>query len=85
MTVPNYDVCHLSYFLWCRTVNCGLDIIVNDLLDYKNAHKLPAACQDAIFKLAYKDFGLEMLANATIFLDTENAILLKGKDNEFSK
>ncbi len=54
-TVPDHDVCRLSYYLKCGTVGCGLDIIVDELLDFKNAHKLPRARQDAIFKLAYDD------------------------------
>jgi hypothetical protein len=39
-----------------------VDIIVNEFLDFKNAHKLPRACQDAIFKLVYNDFDLKTLA-----------------------
>lgn len=82
-TVPNHDVCRLSYYLRCGTVSCGLDIIVDELLDYKNAHKLPRARQDAIFKLAYDDFDLETLVNTTIFIDDENALLPRNRSNEF--
>ncbi|KAI2489218.1 Mindbomb E3 ubiquitin protein ligase 2 [Fragilaria crotonensis] len=83
VTVPDYDVCRLSYYLKCGTVSCGLDVIVDELVDFKNAHKLPKARQDAIFRLAYDDFDLEKLANVTIFLDDENQLLPKGTRNEF--
>lgn len=83
VTVPNHDVCRLSYYLKCGTVSCGLDIIVDELLDFKNAHKLPRARQDAIFRLAYNDFDLETLANVTIFLDDEHDMLPKNTSNEF--
>lgn len=32
-TVPSYDVCKLSYFLRCGTLSCGVDIIVDELVD----------------------------------------------------
>jgi hypothetical protein len=82
-TIPDRDVCRLSYYLKCGTVCCGLDIIVDELLDFKNAHKLPRARQDAIFKLAYDVFDLETLVNTTIFIDDDNDLLPRGTNNEF--
>lgn len=83
--VPNRDVNKLSYYLRCGTVDCGVDIIKDDLLDYKNVHKLSSDRQDAIFLLAYDAFDLEALANKTIFLDDDNEILPRNKNNEFYK
>ena len=81
--VPDYDVCRLSYYLYCGTTSCGLDIIVDELVDYKNAHRLPQARQDSIFKLAFTDFDLETLANTTIFLDDKHKLLPRNLANEF--
>jgi len=82
-TIPDHDVCRLSYYLRCGTVSCGLDIIVDELLDYKKAHELPRVRQDAIFRLAYDDFDLDTLVNTTIFIDDENDLLPRGTNNEF--
>ena len=81
--VPNRDVCKLSYYLRCATVTCGLDIIVDDLLDFKNAHLLPSAKQDAIFKFAYDDFDRQTMTNVTIFEDFDRDYLKDGRNNEF--
>ena len=66
-TVPNYDVCKLSYFMMCGTVGCGIDIIVDELVEYSKAHLLPEARQDSIFKLAYADFDDDALVGKTNF------------------
>lgn len=83
VTVPSYDVCKLSYFLNCGTLGCGIDIIVDELVDYKNAHRLPRSRQDAIFKLAYDDFDDDALIGKTIFPLPSGHSLLNGTSNEF--
>jgi Zinc finger, ZZ type len=83
VSVPNRDVNKLSYYLRCGTVSCGVDIIVDELLDFQNVHKLAVERQDAIFKLAFDTFDLETLANKTIFLDDDNTILPANTNNEF--
>ena len=82
-TVPSHDVCKLSYFLHCGTVGCGIDIIVDDLLDYEAAHRLSKVRQDAIFKLAYSDYDDDALLGKTIFPVEDGHPLLKGSTNKF--
>eukprot|EP00178_Gracilaria_changii_P021601 TRINITY_DN640_c0_g1_i1.p1 TRINITY_DN640_c0_g1~~TRINITY_DN640_c0_g1_i1.p1 ORF type:complete len:491 (+),score=64.54 TRINITY_DN640_c0_g1_i1:208-1680(+) len=69
-SVPDHDVCRLSYYLCCCTLYCGVDIIVDDLLDFKNAHKLPKPRQNAIFELAEEKFSASEMIDKTIFLDS---------------
>lgn len=69
----------------CGTVYCGVDIIVDELVHYQKAHRLPRARQDAIFKLAYKDFDDETMLGKTIFPVEDGHSLLKGFDNMFYK
>lgn len=83
VTVPSNDVCRLSYFLRCGTLSCGMDIIVDELVDYQKAHYLPRSRQDAIFKLAYDDFDDDALLGKTIFPLPNGHHLLNGFSNEF--
>lgn len=82
VTVPNYDVCRLSYYLNCCTLGCGVDIIVDDLVDFRNAHTLPQHRQDAIYELATDEFKISEVLDKTIFLDEEGD-LCEDRDNEF--
>ena len=82
-TIPPNDVSRLSYFLNCGTVGCGIDIIVDDLVDYKNVHRLSSSKQDAIFELAYDDFDDDTLLGKTIFPVPDGHSLLNGYNNEF--
>lgn len=83
VTVPDSDVNKLSYYLRCGTISCGLDIVVDELLDFQHVHKLSSDRQDAIFMLAFDTFDLETLGNKTIFLDDDNEILPHNTNNEF--
>lgn len=80
--VPPHDVCRLSYYLRSSTLSCGVDIIVDDLVDFKNAHKLPSSRIDAIFELAVTSFKVDNLLNKTIFEDDDGS-LCGDSDNEF--
>ena len=83
-TVPSYDVARLSYFLCCGTKYCGVDIIVDDLVEYKTAHRLPSSRQDSIFKLAYQDFDDDTLLNKTIHVvPVGHRLLPQGSSNTF--
>ena len=82
-TVPNNDVSKLAYFLKCGTVYCGVDIIVDELVDFHNVHRLPRSRQDAIFQLAYSDCDDDALIGTTIFPVEDGHSLLKGSNNEF--
>lgn len=73
-TLPNNDVCRLSYYLKSATVSCGVDIIADDLVDCHNAHRLPRSRADSIFKLAVDEFKVTEVLNKTIFLDEDGDI-----------
>lgn len=81
--VPNNDVAKVSYYLHCVTVGCGLDIIVDDLVDYENVHKLSQARQDSIFEVAYSYSPKEMVGK-TIFSDSDQSFTSE-KSNVFLK
>lgn len=85
VTVPNYDVCRLSYYLNCVTKGCDIDILADDLIDYQNAHRLPASRSDAVFKLAATDLKASEVIGNLIFLDDDHEILPSGTSNMFIK
>ncbi|KAI0562830.1 ubiquitin ligase protein MIB2 [Gracilaria domingensis] len=82
VVVPNHDVCRLSFYLRSCTLSCGIDIIVDELVDYKNVHKLPQARQEAVFELAAEPFSASEMLDKTIFLD-ESGQLCGNKENMF--
>ncbi|KAI0558949.1 E3 ubiquitin-protein ligase MIB2 [Gracilaria domingensis] len=82
VVVPNHDVCRLSFYLHSCTLSCGIDIIVDELVDYKNVHKLPQARQEVVFKLAAESFSVSEMLDKTIFLD-ESGQLCGNKENMF--
>ena len=85
VTVPDRDVNKLAYYLYCGTTACGVDIINEDLVNFRNVHLLPQKRQDAIFLLAYHTFDLDTLINKTIFYDAfnSNKLIPRGRMNEF--
>lgn len=83
-SVPNTDVAKVSYYLNCCTLACGVDVIMDDLVDYKNVHKLPQARQDCIFEIAYEQYSPEEMIGKTIFPDPDGAFTSR-KRNAFLK
>ena len=82
VTFPQNDVNRLSYYLYCVTVSLGMDIIKDDLVDFRQAHRLPRSRQDAVFELAVGDFRPEHFIDKLIFHD-EKGELCGTSNNEF--
>lgn len=52
--IPNNDVARLMYYLQSVSVSCGLDVIQDDLVDYKNYFRLSQRRADQVFEAAYQ-------------------------------
>lgn len=83
-TVPNTDVAKVSYYIHSVTIACGVDLIMDDLVDYKNFHTLTQARQDAIFELAYEKYSPKQMSGKTLFTDADRTFTAH-KPNAFLK
>lgn len=66
--VPNDDVARLMYYLHCVTVGCGMDILVDDLVNYSKYYKLSTSRQDSVFKMAF-EFSPDEFEDKTMHID----------------
>lgn len=80
VTVPNDDVARLMYYLNCVTVGCGLDIIQDDLVDYRRYYRLSTSRADSVFALALT-FSPDEVINKVIYLD--DGSLCGSSSNKF--
>jgi hypothetical protein len=83
VVIPDNDVARVMYYLNCVTVSLGLDILEDDLVDYKNYHRLSRARAAQVFQAALL-FSPDEFINKLIFLDDEGDVT-GTSSNEFVK
>jgi hypothetical protein len=82
-SVPDYDVCRLSFYLKCCQMGCGIESnIPTEILDYSNAQCLPREIQYYILKLSL-ELNPERLLNCAYFVDDQNRLLPPNVSNTF--
>lgn len=83
-SIPDYDVCRLSFYLKCCQIGCGVESTVpTEILDYSNAHRLPREAQFYILMLSLQEFDPVRLLNRAYFLDDQNRLLPPNVSNRF--
>jgi hypothetical protein len=83
VVVPDNDVARLMYYLHCVTMGLGLDILEDDLVDYKNYRRLSRARTELVFKSALL-FSPDELIDKLIFQD-DDQIVTKTSANQFCR
>jgi hypothetical protein len=81
VSVPDNDLARLMYYLHCVTVGVGLDILHDDLVDYKNYWRLTPARKALVYKSAL-EFSPDEFINKLIFRDDAGEVT-KRCMNEF--
>jgi hypothetical protein len=79
--VPKHDLASLMYYLECVTSSIGLNILDDELTDYKNYGQLSNECRDLVFEHA-REFCPEELIDKVIFRDDQK-IITNRLMNEF--
>ncbi|PPQ95221.1 hypothetical protein CVT26_014913 [Gymnopilus dilepis] len=82
MVIPDDDVARVMYYLHCVTVGVGLDILVDDLVDFQNYRRLAPHRVALVFKYAL-EFSPEVFLNKLIFLDDEGEVVTGTSRNKF--
>ena len=83
-SVPDFDICRLSFYLKCCALGCGLaPAIEQTLLDYGSAHRLPIRLQHYIYHLCRSVFSPESLINRAYYLDDGHFVLPSHVSNAF--
>jgi hypothetical protein len=83
-SIPDYDVCRLSFYLKCCQMGCGIESnIPADILDYSNAQCLPREVQFYILKLSLQELNPVRLLNRAYFVDDQNRLLPPNVSNAF--
>jgi hypothetical protein len=83
IVVQDNDVTHLMYYLHCVTMGLGLNILEDDLVNYKNYRQLSCARTKLIFKSTLL-FSPDELIDKLIFQD-DDQIVTKTLANQFHK
>lgn len=73
VVVPDDDVARLMYYLQCVTVSLGLDILEDDLVDYRNYRQLSRARIELVFKAALC-FSPDEFIDKVIFRDDDKTV-----------
>jgi Zinc finger, ZZ type len=81
VVVPDDDVARLMYYLHCVTVSLGLDILEDDLVDYKNYRWLSHVRTELVFKSALW-FSPDEFIDKLIFRD-DDQIVTRTSSNKF--
>lgn len=71
--VADNDVARLMYYLRSVSLSCGLDIIMDDLVDFKNYARLSSRRADQVFEAAFQ-YSPDEFHKKTIFLDDSGAL-----------
>jgi len=79
--VPNHDLAFLMYYLRCVTVDIGLDILDDYLVNYKNYGRLSNEDRDLVLQYA-RQFSPQELIDKVIFRDDQK-VITKYLRNEF--
>jgi len=80
-TVPDDDLAKVMYYLHCVTVGVGIDILQDDLVDYRNYRRLTATRIAAVLKCAL-ELSPDELVGKLIFIDDDRDIC-REFSNEF--
>ena len=75
--VPNHDLAFLMYYLRCLTVDIGLDILDDDLVNYKNYGRLSNEKRALVLQYA-RQFSPQELIDQIIFRDDQKVIAKYG-------
>jgi len=81
VSVPDNDIARIMYYLHCVTLGCGLDILQDDLVDYKNYWRLTPARKALVYKSAI-EFSPDEFIGKLIFRDDAGQVA-KACMNEF--
>jgi len=73
VTIPNHDLAFLMYYLRCVTVDVGLNILDDDLVNYENYGRLSNERRDLVLQNA-KKFSPKELIDKIIFRDDQKVI-----------
>jgi hypothetical protein len=79
--VPDNDIARIMYYLNCVTVGVGIDILEDDLVDYKNYYRLSRNRAILVLKAALALSPAELI-NQIIFRD-DNGEVTGSSSNEF--
>ncbi|KIJ42084.1 hypothetical protein M422DRAFT_31475 [Sphaerobolus stellatus SS14] len=80
ITVPNDDLARIMYYLNCVTVGVGLDILMNDIVDYKNFRLLSATRRALVFHTA-KELSPDEFIDKVIFRDDEKEMTKETRNS----
>ena len=80
--VPNDDIARVMYYLNCVTVGLGLDLLQDDLVDFRNYSRLSLLRIALVLKTAL-EFGPDEFIDKLIFRDDEGEIVNGSSGNEF--
>jgi hypothetical protein len=82
VVVPDDDTARLMYYLGSVTVGVGLDILQDDLVDWRNHWRLSIARKAAVFKAAV-EFSPNEFLDKLIFQDDKGEVVKGTSLNEF--
>ncbi|KDR76199.1 hypothetical protein GALMADRAFT_210854 [Galerina marginata CBS 339.88] len=82
MVIPDDDLARLMYYLHCVTVGVGLDVLQDDLVDFRNYNRLSQARITLVLKYAI-EFSPDEFLNKLIFLDDEGEVVTGASPNKF--
>ncbi len=80
--IPDDDVARLMYYLNCVTLSVGLDILQDDLVQFKNYRQLSPARIAAVFKTAI-ELSPDELLGQLIFRDDKGELVSGSSTNAF--
>ena len=80
--VPDDDIARVMYYLNCVTVSLGLDILQDDLVDFRNYAWLSPMRIALVLKTAL-EFGPDEFIDKLIFRDDDGEIVNGSSGNEF--
>lgn len=80
--IPDDDVARLMYYLKCVTVDLGMDILQDDLVDYKNSRRLSAARRASVIKSAL-ELSPDIFIGKVLFRDDKQEIVPQSTSNKF--
>ncbi|KAF8910634.1 hypothetical protein CPB84DRAFT_1812732 [Gymnopilus junonius] len=82
MVIPDDDVARVMYYLNCVTVGVGLNILVDDLVDFQNYRRLAPHRVALVFKYAL-EFSPDVFLDKLIFLDDQGEVVTGASRNKF--
>ena len=81
VVVPDNDLARLMYYLNCVTLGLGLDLLQDDIVNYKNYRQLSRARTEQVYRSALL-FSPDELIDKLIFRD-DDLMVAKTSSNKF--